>query len=484
IGRGFAQSRLARDFVPREPLANPGHPRPLPILKLAAGVPAATAEVGDKRGVLIGYTSGFAERPVTWDPWFGPEVVEGSGLVPIVGGLGAGKSFFAGGVIYKTGAQGVPWTVLDPSGRLGALADLPEFHGVATAINLLQSEPGALNPYALVPEPSRSWFVDEADPMRALALAKSAAEAQRRDLVTDTLIWCLPPEDQANGEVKSVVRDAVSRSEARPHSTIHGVMQELQHNPDGDRELCARVLRRLHEASERELSRLFFATPSSGNHGDPLSDRRMTFFSLKGLAQIDEGKPKADWSYDELMSRPVMSLAAWSALRSVYRVDVNNRKGMFLDEAHEITAVSTGRTLVQKVATDTRKHNIAALVSTQNAANVIGQNINNFVGAAFVGKTTDEEAQEQNCRLLGLPAGVGYEAEFAKLSRRSRRSEDKGVPREFIFRDGMGGEDGKGGVEKITVDYSNHERLTSALNTTADPTKRRQLELVAEDGAA
>ena len=154
----------------------------------------------------------------------------------------------------------------------------------------------------------------------------------------------------------------------------------------------------------------------------------MTFFSLKGLSQIDESKPKNEWSYDELMSRPVMSLAAWSALRSVYRADFHERKGMFLDEVHEITAVSTGRTLVQKVATDTRKHDIAALVSTQNAANVIGQNINNFVGAAFVGKTTDEEAQAHNCRLLGLPVGVGYEAEFAKLSRRSRRSEITGTP--------------------------------------------------------
>ena len=48
----------------------------------------------------------------------------------------------------------------------------------------------------------------------------------------------------------------------------------------------------------------------------------------------------------------------------------------------------------------------------------------------------------------------------------------------------MGGEDGKGGVEKIRVDYSNHERLTVALNTTADPAKRRALELVAEEGAA
>ncbi|MFI2102910.1 ATP-binding protein [Isoptericola sp. NPDC019693] len=486
IERELDQFRLAREFVPMEPLANSGHTRHLPILKLAAGVPAATAEVGDKRGVLIGYTSGFAERPVTWDPWYGPEVVEGSGLVPIVGGLGAGKSFFAGGIVYKTGAQGVPWTVLDPSGRLGSLAELPEFRVVATAINLLESEPGALNPYALVPEPQEAWFRDEPDPEQALALAKSAAKAQRRDLVTDTLRWCLPAEDQDDKAAMSILRDAVARAEALPYSTAHGVLMALQHHDDG--ELAARIQRRLREASEREISRLFFASPSGGNHGDALSSRRMTFFSLKGLAQIDENKPKGEWSYDELMSRPVMSLAAWSALRSVYRADFHERKGMFLDEVHEITAVSTGRTLVQKVATDTRKHDIAALVSTQNAANVIGQNINNFVGAAFVGKTTDEEAQEHNCRLLGLPTGVGYEAEFSKLSRRSRRSETTGAPREFIFRDGMGGEDGKGGVEKIRVDYSNHERLTAALNTTADPTKRRALELVdqgsAEEGAA
>ncbi|WP_409141899.1 hypothetical protein [Cellulosimicrobium sp. RS] len=123
-----------------EPLAKSGHTRHRPVLKLAAGVPAAKAEVGDKSGVLIGYTRGFPERPVAWDPCYGPEVVEGSGLVPIVGGL-AGKSFLAGGIVYRTGAQGVPWTVLDPSGRLGSLADLPEFRVAATAINLLEPAP-------------------------------------------------------------------------------------------------------------------------------------------------------------------------------------------------------------------------------------------------------------------------------------------------------------------------------------------------------
>lgn len=471
LEREFDQYRLAREFVPGEPLANTGHTRRMPVLKLAAGVPAATAEVGDKRGVLIGYTSGFAERAVTWDPWFGPEVVEGSGLVPVVGGLGAGKSFFTGGIVYKTCAQGVPWTVMDPSGRLTNLVDLPEFRGVGKAVNLIDSEPGALNPYALVPQPRLEWFVNATNPGLALASAKVAAEAQRRDLVYDTLRACLPPTTSRREDVQTVLRDAIQRAEAQVYSTVDGVLNALATSEE-DSVVARQIERRLREAAERELSRLFFANPHTGNRGETDTTPRLTVYSLKGLAQIDEDKDRDEWSYDELMSRPILSLAAWSTLRSVYRVDPNERKGVALDEVHEITKVSSGATLVQKLATDSRKHNIAALLSTQNAANVLGQKINNFVGAAFVGRTTDADAQEENCRLLGLPVGRGYEATFGKLGMRSRRSLTTGTPREFIFRDGMGGENGRGGVEKIRVDFTNHPELTAALNTTADPNKR------------
>ncbi len=483
IEREFDQYRLAREFVPGEPLANSGHTRRMPVLKFAAGVPAATAEVGDKRGVLLGYTAGFAERAVTWDPWYGPEVVEGSGLVPLVGGLGAGKSWLMGGVVYKTCVQGVAWTIMDPSGRLGALTTLPEFRGIALNVNLLDSEPGTLNPYAMVRNPLFQWFSDEENPEVAWRLAMSAAEAQRRDLAYDTLRWCLPPATAVREEVQSVLRDAISAAPALASSKVEAVMSALNGRATRDDDSVARTIHaRLCEAKERELSRLFFATPGRGHDGGEVSTPRLTVFNLKGLVQAQEDKPREDWSYDELMSRPIMNLAAWSALRNVYRADVHERKGIAIDEAHEITKVGTGATLVQKVATDTRKHNIAALLSTQNASNVLGQNINNFVGAAFVGKTTDEQAQADACRLLGLPVGVGYETVMGRLSPRPRRSHQRNQePREFIFRDGMGGDGGRGGIEKIRIDFTDHPGLSAALDTTADPTKRRSLRVLDGD---
>jgi len=479
IEREFDQFRLAREFVPGEPLANSGHTRRMPVLKFSAGVPAATAEVGDKRGPLWGYTSGFSERAVTWDPWYGPEVAEGSGLVPIISVMGGGKTVLMGGIVYKTCASGVPWTVMDPSGRLDALTRMPEFRGISRAVNLLNSEPGALNPYALVPDPHLSWFRNELDPDRAWRLAMSAAEAQRRDLVYDTLRWCLPPKTAEREDVQSTLRDAISSSEARPHSTIEPVLLTLRNAPTQD-VVPHQIHSRLQEARDRELSRLFFASADSGNHGEASDDVRLTVFSLKGLAQVDETRPREDWSYDELMSRPILNLAAWSALRNIYRADIHERKGIALDEVHEITKTGSGATLVQKVATDSSKHDICALIATQNASSVLGQNINNHVGSAFVGKTIAEKDQSANCELLGLPVGVGYESVFGRLSMKSRRSTERGTPREFIFKDGMGGEGGRGGMERIRVDFSNHPDLLAALDSTSDPDKRRSVQAAEE----
>ena len=49
--RELGQYHLAREFVPGEPLASTAHARQFPVLKVAAGLPAITAEVGDRRGV-------------------------------------------------------------------------------------------------------------------------------------------------------------------------------------------------------------------------------------------------------------------------------------------------------------------------------------------------------------------------------------------------------------------------------------------------
>ena len=158
IARPADQYAVAREFIPGEKLGTTAYKRRMPVTTLAAAVPAATAKVGDRLGIHLGETSGTSTRVVTWEPWEMTERGEESGLAVLCAGLGGGKSTAGGNIIYRSLMQGVPWTVLDPSGRLTALCRLPELADRAEAIDLLEAPPGVLNTYRVIAEPARDHY--------------------------------------------------------------------------------------------------------------------------------------------------------------------------------------------------------------------------------------------------------------------------------------------------------------------------------------
>ncbi len=87
-----AQYRYAREFIPGEPLASTAYRRRGSVTWAASAVPAATAAVGDRRGIMLGETCTATRRPVAWDPWLAQEIRRASGLTAVVGGLGSGKA--------------------------------------------------------------------------------------------------------------------------------------------------------------------------------------------------------------------------------------------------------------------------------------------------------------------------------------------------------------------------------------------------------
>src|SRR4029079_17676923 len=137
------------------------HRRRLPMLYLTAGVPAASSLVGDRRGPYVGYTAGSSRRAVMFDTHFATEVKETSGLVPVVGGLGAGKSVLLGQITYEAVRRGIPCVVLDPSGPVARLTTLPEFRGHSEHIDLTTAASGTLNPFAVVTRAHRASYDGE-----------------------------------------------------------------------------------------------------------------------------------------------------------------------------------------------------------------------------------------------------------------------------------------------------------------------------------
>ncbi|WP_431875134.1 ATP-binding protein [Amycolatopsis sacchari] len=458
-----AQYAMAREFIPGEPLASSAYMRRGSVVWAAAAVPTATAEVGDRRGILLGETVTATRRPVAWDPWMAQEIRDGSGLTAMVAGLGGGKSFLGGGIVYKTLRAGAHWTLLDPSGPLSRLCDLPEIRPYARPINLLNAQPGILNPYRVVAEPLLEHFLDEDDPERAWRRERALAGATRRRLVLDVLTGILPYEVARMPQSRIVLLRAVRAVGGRYGADPGQVIDALRRDSSEHHEHAVVVADFLDEMRER----MSLLIPE--DDADPYSetrDDRLTVLTMAGLTLPKDGVGREHWTDAEALGVEMLNLAAWLTQRSVYEKPKDLRKGVWIDEAFFLSEVPTGRVLMNRFARDSRKWNVRVLLSSQIPADFL--KIQGFVAlldSVFVGRLDDDEAQADALRLLKVPVGVGYEQVVAALGRRPgahRDAERDREPRQFIFGDGAGG------VERIRVDFSGPhlEHLRAAMDTT------------------
>lgn len=468
ITRPADQYAVAREFIPGERLGSTAYRRRMPVTTLAAAVPAATAKIGDRRGIHLGETSGTSCRVVTWEPWEATERSEESGLAVICAGLGGGKSTAGGNIIYRTVLQGVRWTVLDPSGRLTALCRMPELADVSEAIDLLDAPSGALCTYRVIAEPRREHFPSDLD-WRA---AQDQAADTRRLLTSSVLRSILPRQMQDHVLTEVALMRAVGAVTAKPAASTIDVVHALA-RIDGDPELrrhAGYMSDFLTEAAKTSHGRLIF--PSGYQQDYHRDEPLLTVYSLRGLALPDE-KTGASEDLDERLSMCVLYLAAWLTQRGMYFGNVHARKGIFIDEAWALSTFSTGRRFIDRAARDSRKHNTRVLMASQNPSDLLRLDLANLVSAALIGRLTAEDAQRDALRFLpGMREGVGYEPIFGTLSRPTR--EGRRGAREFVFSDGAGG------IERIRMDLSAHPRLLEALQTTADPTKVSPVRSVAD----
>ena len=460
------QYALAREFIPGEPLSSGAYLRRGSVIWAASAVPTATAEVGDRRGILIGETCTATRRPVAWDPWMAQEIRDSSGLTALVAGLGGGKSFLGGGIVYKTLRSGAYWTLLDPSGPLAKLCELPELRPYARPINLLNAQPGILNPYRVVAEPELAHFLDEDDPDRAWRREKALTAATRRRLVLDALTGVLPFEVARMAKTRIVLLRAVRAVGGRPDAHPGQVFDMLRRDPSEHREHAIVVADFLDEMRER----MSLLIPEKG--ADPYTevrDDRLTVLTMSGLTLPKDNIGREHWTDAESLGVELLNLAAWLTQRSIYERPRDQRKGVWIDEAFFLSEVPTGRVLMNRFARDSRKWNVRVLLSSQIPADFLKiQGFVSLLDSVFVGRLDDGPAQSDALRLLKVPVGAGYEQVIASLGRRPggdrADTERDRAPRQFIFGDGAGG------VERIRVDFSGAhlQHLCTALDTTPD----------------
>ncbi len=449
------QEALAREFIPGEPIANTGYLRRMPVTLFAAALPQAASTVGDRRGDLIGRTAGTSRRPVFLDLHFPMEVRERSGLAVFVAEPGGGKSTLLGALGYLAARRGVQVTLLDPSGPLARLAAMPELKPFSRVLNLTGSEQGTLAPYALIPTPARQHFEDGPRGDREYEIAISNARAERRMLVQDICSMLVPPQVAKEASTATLLRHAVREVPAEETSTLDDVIRCLQGLSDHDgRELASLLL----DTAEMPLAMLFFGSPPPDLLG---SDAALTIITMAGLRLPDLKIEREYWSAEEALALPMLHTAHRLAVRRCYGGSMSARKLVGLDEAHFMEGWRSGRSFLVRLARDSRKWNLSALVSSQNPKDILGLDVQNLVSTVFVGRIAeDAEIASEALRLLRVPTDVGYEQTLAALSQADAASSTRLGFREFVMRD----VDGR--VQKIRVDVSYVPELLTYLDTT------------------
>jgi hypothetical protein len=419
------------------------------------------------------------------------EVRRASGLTAVVGGLGSGKSFLTGLMVYKTLRAGARWTVLDPSGPLAELTRLPELAPFSRHIHLLGADPGILNPYRVVAEPRRDHFLDEPDPEKAWRRERSLAAATRRRLVLDVLTGLLPYDVARLPHTRIVLLRAVREVGGGQHRDPGQVIATLRRHAREGEEHADVVADFLEERRELPQAALLFPEHTSdpedprgpdtaaggGMTGDPSvldeEEYRLTVLTMQGMTLPRPGSPREEWTDGESLAVELLNLASWLTQRTVYTADRDLRKGVALDETHFLSQIPTGKVLIDRLARDSRKFNVRALFASQLAGDLLRvPGFASLVDAVFVGRTDDAEAQAEALRLLRVPTDVGYEEMLGTLSPRPTASRSLGdhdddpddTPRQFVF------SDGHGGVEKIRVDLEGPHlaHLREALDTNPD----------------
>jgi AAA-like domain len=480
------QYHNAREFIPGEKLSDKAHSRRMNLAFLAAAIPQGTAEIGDKLGAIIGPTAGNAARAVAWD-LFGPMEREHlSGLTVLVAGLGGGKTFLAAWLLYQAVLAGAYGVVFDPSDRLGRLAELPELKPYTEYVNLLNGAPGLLSPFYVVAEPQRSWFDADAKGDQEYRDAVMAAKEDRRTLFMDCMRMFLSSKKAESDNVATVI-ERVAEVMPMEQDTAPGMLFDvleriIEKEEPATADLLPEhlieartMLGRFRRLANNSIGRLVF--PPAGTpvpSVEDRKDRRLVIYTVNGMTP-DDRKGNSDLVREsDRMATVVFTLAAHLTQGQIYRAQRLDRKVLLLDECSVLRSIPSGKALLNKSSSDSRKNNLRVLAVGQNVTHFAehdqANSLDNVMGAAFVGGMKGSEIGPA-LDLVQAPQGQGYEAIISSLrvkkDRREATHEVDAELRQFVFWDGND-------TERLFVDANACPAFVEKAQTGPDQLRKQE----------
>ncbi|MEU4831529.1 ATP-binding protein [Streptosporangium sp. NPDC023615] len=428
------QFSLFCETLPGERVRVNAYAQRQPLRTIAGGMATATVDLGDRAdeggsgwmGPYIGETLGRARSIVHFDPLVAATRNRPTAIA-ITGEPGGGKTTLALLMIYQMALRGVTVAVIDPKGDADSLVRLLQQRGrKARIIPLGSAAPGLLDPFS---------FGDDL--------------AAKKTMATETLRLLLP---RMSEERESAMIQAVAAVSNADDPSLGKVVDFLEQAGDAASKNLGAVLRSM---SDMHLARLCF-DPSGGDQID--TEGWTTVFTLGGLTLPDASTGRDDYSYEQRLSVALLYLVAQFARGLMNGLDRRSPKAIFLDEAWAITSTPEGAKLVPEVSRMGRSRNTALVLVSQNAGDLLSEQVTNCLSSVFAFRSTERVEVEHVMALLGVEPSEEHKAVLRSLGNG-----------ECVFRD-LDGRAGRIGVDLVS------DELLRWLDT--NPTRDRPDEKV------
>lgn len=359
------------------------------LLLVAGGMPHASGEVGDRIdngngwiGPYIGETTSRVRTMVCFSPHVAIARNHPPG-VAITGAPGGGKSFFAFTLAYQMAMQGV-WTIyIDPKADAKPLVELPGL-GRPRLFDLRYGMDGMLDPFTLADTSSENTL-----------------------LAVETLRLLLG--GHLSEEREEALLHAVQQVAAEPQPSLARVVDVLLTAPHPAARNLGTML-----ATIRDLpfARLCFS-PHGGQVVRP--EDGLTVITLLGLDLPSAGTRPKDYSYENRLAVAVMYLLTRYARRLMLSLDKSHPKAILIDEAWAITSTPQGAKLISEIARMGRSHNTAIVLVSQNAGDLMDEQVTNSISTVFAFRSTIPQEIDDVLELLGVETTSGYRAAIREL---------------------------------------------------------------------
>ena len=312
---------------------------------LASGSPFSGTDIGDPRGLHIGFQlNGSSFRPVLLDPAWGPEVLEQGSSMGLLGEPGGGKSHVMKLIITGVLCRGGQVVLLDRTSmrEYSRLARLLARWGIRAQIVDLDDPRLCLDPLRIF---------GDADTRRQRAvgfltvlLGTSALEADGMELA-----------------------DAVGEVVTRPDGRMADVIVVLARAAEAGNAVAEEVARKLRIFARTPLGQVIFGDQPALQVGDA----DLIVFAAQGLnlptkAQVTQAHLAKQLLPEQILAQALLYLVA-AITRQVALADKDRFALGAFDEAWGITVNVEGEQLLANIAHDGRKQNAGLLLAGQDA---------------------------------------------------------------------------------------------------------------------